>query len=97
MGILPNLWTDDELLSILDETSTWIINGNQDLVLCFSLSLRAALERAADFARSGATVYKICRQPGDNIVVMGPQVVHLIKVVTGRVRAAVEAPDGLST
>jgi hypothetical protein len=97
MGILPNLWTDDELLSILDETGTWVISGNQNLVLCFSLSLRAALKRAVTYARSGATVSKICRQPGDNIIVMAPQVLHLIKTVAGLEREEIAVPDELST
>jgi hypothetical protein len=78
---LPNAWTDDELLSIMDETCIWTVNGNYGRVLCVAMSLRAGVERAATFAQGGAKVQTVCRQPSDNIIVISQQILQLAKLI----------------
>jgi hypothetical protein len=89
---LPNAWTDDELLSIMDETCTWTVNGNYGRVLFLAMSLRAAAERAASFAKGGAKVRNICRQPSDNIIVITGQIEQLAKFTAPK-----EAPAAKKT
>ena len=73
----PSVWRDDELVAILDDANTWLVVGKPGMVLCFTLSLRAAVERALKFAWSGATVTSISRQPSDNVVILLPQLRRL--------------------
>jgi hypothetical protein len=79
-----NTLTDKQLVSILDEPGTWVVtgrNGNQHL--CFTLSLRAAIERGRTFARAGAIVHALCRQPSDNVIVLSPQMCRLAMLIAG--------------
>ena len=72
-----NRWTDEQLEAILFETAVWTINGGNGQVLCTAPSLRRALDRAADFAASGAVVVAICRTPAQNIIVFEGQAARL--------------------
>jgi len=74
-------WTDEQLAAILDETDDWAVNGPQGKVLGHAASLRLAMERAADYARSGAVVIAVCRLPSDNIVIFPAQIARLRKII----------------
>jgi hypothetical protein len=81
MVIFPNAWNDKELLAILDETTIWTVAGDHGLILNVSRSLRAALEKAAFYSRSGVTVGKISRQPSENIMVLPAQIRRLATII----------------
>ena len=76
--------TDEQLEAILFETATWTVNGRNGQTLCTAPSLRRALERAADFAASGAVVVAVCRMPGDNVIVFEAQADRLRQLVAER-------------
>jgi hypothetical protein len=78
-----NRRTDSQLDAILCETGHWIVNV-QGQALCFAASLRMAIDRAWDFAASGAVVTTLARLPFDNIVVPLEQIDRLRKVIAGR-------------
>ena len=65
--------SDEHLEAILFETATWTVNGRNGHVLCVVSTLRQALERAANFAASGAVVVAICRMPGGDVVIFEAQ------------------------
>jgi hypothetical protein len=83
MGSAPkSRRTDDELVAILDETADWTVNGRRGDVLGHAASLRLAIDRASEFALSGAVVIALCRLPSDNIIVFPAQAARLRKVMT---------------
>ena len=86
-----NRRTDHELEAILLDTGDWAVNGPQGRVLGFAGTLRRAVERAADYAASGAIVTALCRLPSDNIVVLPNQINRLRQIVA--VREFVPLPD----
>jgi hypothetical protein len=86
MAILPNAWTDEELVAILDETTIWSVAGDHGLILNVSPSLRAALEKATFYSRSGVTVRRISRQPAENIIVLPAQIRQLARIIAGSER-----------
>ena len=49
-----NYRSDAQLEAILFETAAWTVNGRNGQILCTVSSLRQALDKAADFAASGA-------------------------------------------
>lgn len=68
-----NRRSDEQLKAILFEAAIWTVNGRNGAVLCTAPSLGRALERAADFAASGAVVVALCRLPNDDIIVFAAQ------------------------
>jgi hypothetical protein len=84
---LPNARTDDELVGILDEPETWIVTS-QGRRLCFTASLRTAIERGSTFAHSGAIVTTLSRQ-SDNVIVPPSQMCRLRKLIADRVMPVV--------
>ena len=76
----PPRRSDEQLHSILFETAIWAINGRNGQVLCAAPSLHCALERATQYAASGAVVVAICRSQGDNIIVFEEQANRLRKL-----------------
>jgi hypothetical protein len=90
--VRSNFRTDEQLHAILPEAGNWVVNGQQGRVLGFAGSLRRAMERAADYAASGAVVVALCRLPSDNIVVQPDQIRRLQKRITeAEIVAPVEA------
>ena len=81
---LSNRRSDEQLETILCETSHWAVNGRQGQVLCYAASLRQAIDRSVKFSASGAPVIAICRLPSDNIVVFPEQVLRLRKFISER-------------
>jgi hypothetical protein len=85
MDILhTNHRSDEQLEAVLGENGHWVVNGQQGQVICFAASLRRALDRAAEYAASGAVVVAIRRLPFDNIVVFPAQIDRLRKAIAGR-------------
>jgi hypothetical protein len=80
-AVEPNRWTDEQLALIVDETGDWVVTGRQGKGLGHAASLRSALDRAADYALSGAVVIAVCRLPSDNIVVFPSQIARLRKFI----------------
>src|SRR5471030_56801 len=76
--------TDEQLDSMLCEVSNWAVNGRAGEVLCHAPSLRQAIERATEYAASGAVVIALCRLPSDNIVIFADQTKRLRKIIAGR-------------
>ncbi len=76
--------TDEQLEAILSETGDWAVNGTLGQVLCLAASFRRALERAAEYAASGAVVTTICRLPSASIVVDQKQIARLREVIAVR-------------
>ena len=79
-----NRRTDEQLDAILHETALWTINGRNGQSLGTALCLRQALDKAADFAASGAVVVAVCRTPGDTIIIFEAQADRLRKLCAGR-------------
>jgi hypothetical protein len=93
-----NRKSDEQLEAILFETAVWTVNGRNGWVMCTAPSLRRALDRAADFAASGAVIVAICRTPGDNIIVFETQAKRLRNLCAGReVPILREADYGLTS
>ena len=88
-----NRSSDEQLDALLFETAVWSINGRNGQVFCTAASLRRALNRAADFAASGAVVVALCRTPGDNIIVFEGQATRLRKLCTDREGAPSRGAD----
>jgi 2-methylisocitrate lyase-like PEP mutase family enzyme len=76
--------TDEQLEAILDETAHWVVNGRQGQALCATGSLHQALDRANQYASSGAVVTAVCRLPGDNIIVFAEQMKRLRRTIIVR-------------
>jgi PAS domain S-box-containing protein len=74
-------WSDEALESIFWDTGDWVVKGRQGQVLCGAASLQRAVDRAHEFAQSGATVIAICRLPRDNIIVFPEQSDRLRRVL----------------
>jgi hypothetical protein len=77
-------WTDDQLEAILDEAGDWVVNGRQGQVLCSAKSLRRAMDRAHEYALSGAVLTAICRLPSDNIIIFAEQMNRLRRIIARR-------------
>jgi hypothetical protein len=76
--------TDEQLDIMLCEVGNWVVNGRAGQVLCHAPSLRQAIERAMEYAASGAVVIALTRLPADNIVVFADQTNRLRKIIAGR-------------
>jgi PAS domain S-box-containing protein len=74
-------WSDKALESIFWDTGDWVVKGRQGQGLCGAASLQIAVDRAHEFAQSGATVIAICRSPRDNIIVSPEQSDRLRRVL----------------
>jgi hypothetical protein len=83
-AIPMNPRTDEQLEAILAERSHWAINGQQGCVLGFAGNLQQAIDRAADYAASGAIVVSVVRLPTDNIIILPEQIIRLRKLIAGR-------------
>ena len=81
---VSNRWSDERLEAILSETGDWSVNGRQGQVLCRAASLRRAMDRAAEFAVSGAVVTAICRMPSNDVIVFSEQIERLRKIIAVR-------------
>jgi hypothetical protein len=79
-----NRRSDEQLDAMLHETALWTINGRNGQSLGTALCLRQALDKAADFAASGATVAAVCRTLGDTIIIFEAQADRLRKLRGGR-------------
>lgn len=80
--------TDEQLEAMLHEASHWTVNGRQGQVLCSAASLRRAINRAQQYAASGAVVTAVCRSPNDNIIVFEEQMARLRRTITVRAMVA---------
>jgi hypothetical protein len=80
-NFLSNRRSDEQLEALLFETGHWAVNGRQGQVLCRTTSLRLAIDRAAEFSRSGAVVIAICRLPSDNIIIFSEQFDRLRRTI----------------
>ncbi|MGD0434536.1 MAG: hypothetical protein ABSA58_25940 [Acetobacteraceae bacterium] len=69
---------------MLTETANWVIYGARGKVLGFAASPRRALDRALEYARSGAVVLAVAQLASDNVVVFPAQMDRLRKVIAGR-------------
>ena len=87
-----NRRSDDQLEAILFETAEWTVVGRNGNTLCTAPSLRRALDRAADFAVSGAIVLAICRT-GESIIVFEAQAERLRKLCAGLELAPLRETD----
>jgi hypothetical protein len=74
--------TDDQPAAILDVVGDWVVTGRQGKSLCHAASLRAAIDRGADYAASGAVVIALCRRPSDEIIVFPAQIARLRKIIS---------------
>jgi len=88
-----NRRTDEQLEALLFEAAEWTVNGHGGKALCATPSLRRALERAADFAATGAVVVALCRLPGDDIIVFEGQAERLRKRCAGLETAVLRETD----
>ena len=77
-------WTDEQLEAILDDAGDWVVNGRQGQVLCPAASLRRAMDRAHEYALSGAVLTTICRLPYDNIIIFAEQMNRLRRIIEAR-------------
>jgi hypothetical protein len=66
--------SDEQLESILYETANWTVNGVCGVILCEVVSLRVAIEKAAQFAAMGREVVALTRGHPSEIVVLPDQV-----------------------
>jgi 2-methylisocitrate lyase-like PEP mutase family enzyme len=78
---ISNRRTDEQLGSLLYEADHWTVNGRQGQVLCSAASLHRAIDRAQQYAESGAVVTAICRQPSDNVIVFAEQMARLRRTI----------------
>jgi len=85
--------TDAELMTILDERSTWTVNGRQGRIHFLAMTLRAAIVRAAAFDPARPVVLELCRQPSDNLIVSAPQLHRLMKMVSEPVEDEITVGD----
>jgi hypothetical protein len=75
--------TDEELLTMLDESAVWTLNGRLGRIYCLSMNLRDALDQAATIESSRPAVMELRRQPSDKIVISAPQLHRLKKIAAG--------------
>jgi hypothetical protein len=85
--------TDAELMAILDQKSTWTVNGRQGRIHFLATTLRAAIVRAAAFDAARPVVLELCRQPSDNLIVSAPQLHRLMKLVSAPAEEEITAGD----
>ena len=74
--------TDEHLAAILDETSTWTVNGVDGEVLCMAASLRHALQKVEDCTSAGQIVTGVGRRPHYDVIVLRVQFERLALLVT---------------
>jgi hypothetical protein len=73
--------TDEQLRQMLDEPGTWVVHGHGDRVFGVGGSLRRAIDRASNYAQSGAVVVAVARVPPNRIFVFHDQMVRLIAAI----------------
>lgn len=71
---ISNRRSDGQLELILYETANWTVNGRQGVIFCEVASLRAAIDRAAEFAAKGREIMALVRRGPAEIVVFSGQV-----------------------
>jgi hypothetical protein len=76
--------TDEQLYLALRETGDWTVNGRGGQVLCVAPSLQLAIDRAEEYAASGAIVVALCRLPHDNIIIFAEQLTRLRTLIEER-------------
>ena len=86
-----NRRSDDQLAAMLHDTGDWAVAGRRGQPLCSAASLGRAIERAVEYAASGAVVVAICRLPSDDIIVFPDQIERLRKIIAER-----EGKEGLA-
>jgi hypothetical protein len=69
--------TDDQLLSMMDQTAEWTVNGRAGVPLGTFGSLREALRAVFRNEAEGLPVFALCRHPQDDIVVFREQMERL--------------------
>ena len=72
--------TDDQLLTIMDQTVDWTVNGRAGCVLGTSHSLRDALQAVFQYEAASHHVFAVCRQPGDAIIIFREQIERIAKM-----------------
>jgi hypothetical protein len=85
--------TDAELMAMLDENAIWTVNGRQGRIHGLTMSLRAAVQRAASFEGSRPVLLELRRQPSDKIIVSAPQLHRLLKLGVGLPQEVTETED----
>lgn len=75
--------TDEQLRAMLNEPGTWVVHGHGDRVFGVGGSLRRAIDRASNYAQSGAVVVAIARVPPNRIFVFHDQLVRLMALIRG--------------
>ncbi|MGA3000750.1 MAG: hypothetical protein ABSE20_03400 [Acetobacteraceae bacterium] len=73
--------TDEQLKMMLDEPGTWVVHGHGDRVFGVGGCLRRAIDRASNYAQSGAIVVAVARVPPNRIFVFHDQLVRLIAAI----------------
>jgi hypothetical protein len=68
---------DEQLLTIMDQTAKWTVNGRAGCVLRTLPSLREAIRVVFGYEAAGQPVFAICRQPGDAIILFREQIARL--------------------
>ena len=76
--------SDEQLAAMLHDTSDWAVAGQRGQPLCSAASLGRAMERAVEYAASGAVVVAIRRLPSDDIIVFPEQIERLRKIIADR-------------
>jgi hypothetical protein len=74
--------TYDELVAILDEASNWTVLGERGKRLGSALSLRSAVEKAMVLQATKWSIMSLCRQPGDDIIVLLGQINRLSQALS---------------
>ena len=68
---------DEQLLTIMDHTAKWTVNGRAGCVLRTLPSLRDAIRAVFEHEATGQPVFAICRQPGDAVILFREQIARL--------------------
>jgi hypothetical protein len=72
----PSRRTDNQLLSIMDETADWVVRGRGGKALGLRHSLREALRAVFGYESASQPVFAVCG-PGDTIVIFREQMTRV--------------------
>jgi len=75
--------TDDQLLTVLDQSAIWTLYGRGGREIGRLRSLREAIRATISFETDGHRVSAVCQQPGDSVILFREQIARIASMIPG--------------
>jgi hypothetical protein len=74
---MHEIYSDSELLGVLNEAGLWLVRGGRTEVLCLAIDLRSALVRASEHVAVADVVLAIVKSPNNQVMILPEQIDRL--------------------